>query len=389
MPAVALKSPRKRPAPPSFADLANEHLRNTATFQPAKPFYAVAAELGIPPHEIARLAANENPLGPSPRAVAAMKAAAEKAHRYPDSGSFALRDAIAKKFALAPEQIFIGNGTNEIIDLLCRVFLGAGRRAVVGEHGFAIYSICAHQAGAHAFPVPFKKHSHDLDAMARAINDRTRLVFLDNPCNPTGTRVRNAALDHFIRRLPPRVVFVLDDAYYEFLDDPYDSLKWVRRAETAQNLKPKTSNPKVIVLRSFSKASGMSGARIGYALAPRECVELLNKIRQPYNVNSIAQAGALAALGDDEHIVRTREAVARGREWLQSELKQLGVEFIPSCTNFVTARVGDGVAMAKRLLHHGVIVFPAAAYKMPHWIRVSVGTPEENLKFIRALDQIL
>jgi histidinol-phosphate aminotransferase len=225
--------------------------------------------------------------------------------------------------------------------------------------------------------------------MARAINKHTRLIFLDNPCNPTGTRVSNAALDRFIRHLPPHVVFVLDDAYYEFLDDPYDSLKWVRRAQPPQNPTPKTLNPKVIVLRSFSKASGMSGARIGYALAPRDCVELLNKIRQPYNVNSIALAGALAALGDDEHIRRTREAVGHGREWLQRELKQLGVEFIPSCTNFVTARVGDGVAVAKRLLQHGVIVFPAAAYKMPQWIRVSVGKPEENLKFIRALDQIL
>jgi histidinol-phosphate aminotransferase len=388
--AATVKSPRKRlrPTALSFADIANEHVRAIAAFQPAKPFYAVAAELGLAPDKIARLAANENPLGPSPRAVAAMKAAAQEAHRYPDSGSWALREAIAKKFALAPEEVFIGNGTNEIIDLLCRVFLGADKQAVVGKNGFAIYSICARQSGARVFAVPFKNYAHDLDAMADAIRSRTRLVFLDNPCNPTGTRVSNAALDRFIRRLPPHVVLVLDDAYHEFLDAPYDSPRWIRRSAT-QNPKPKTHCPKVVVLRSFSKACGMSGARIGYALAPRQCIELLNKIRQPYNVNAIAQAGALAALGDDEHIRRTREAVKHGREWLQAQLKQLGAEFIPSCTNFVLVRVGDGAAAAKRLMRLGVIVFPAAIYHLPHWIRVSVGAPEDNIRFIRALEQIL
>jgi histidinol-phosphate aminotransferase len=391
MSAPAIKSPRKRlrrTAPPSFAALANEHLRRFATFQPAKPFHAVAAELGISTQNLARLAANENPLGPSPRAVAAMKAAAEQAHRYPDSGAFQLREALAKKFALNPDEIFIGNGTNEILDLLCRIFLGPGRRAIVGKNSFAVYRIVAHQSGGRAFDVPFKNFTHDLEATLRAVNRRTRLIFLDNPCNPTGTRVSNAALDRFIRRLPPHVVLVLDEAYHEFLDDPYDSLQWIRRggSETPTLNAP---SPKVVVLRSFSKACGLSGARAGYAIAPRRCIELLNNVRQPYNVSAIAQAGALAALADEQHLRRTRETVARGRAWLQTQLKLLGVEFVPSCTNFVLVRVGDSAAIARRLLQLGVIVFPAITFNLPHWIRVSVGTPEENIKFIRALESVL
>lgn len=357
---------------------ANPALREFVAYEPGKPVEDLARELGIPAGDIIKLASNENPLGPSPRAVVAMRETLERAHFYPDGGGFYLREAIAERFGLERGNVILGNGSNEIIEFLGHAFLRAGDEIVTADHAFAVYKLMAQLFGAHTVEVPERAgFVHDLEAMLAAITPRTRQVFIANPNNPTGTIVSAEEIDRFMARVPGHVTVVFDEAYHEFLDDAPDTLRFVREGRNC------------IVLRTFSKIQGLANLRIGYGMAPVEMVEILQKTRQPFNVNGIAQAGALAALGDAEHMARTKAVTDEGRAFFQGEFARLGREFIPSFANFVTVNVGDGRAVFEALLRQGIIVRSMASYKLPAWVRISIGTMEQNRRCVAALEAAL
>ena len=365
----------------SFQSLANQYVCDVPVYEPGRPIEEVARELRLKPASIIKLASNENALGPSPKALAAMRKALTIAHLYPDGGGFYLRQALATHLrqgyggqAIGVEMgnIVLGTGSNEVIEFLYHAFVGPGDEVVAGDKAFVIYKIMAKMFQARCIEVPFKGHTHDLNAMRAAITPKTKLVFVANPNNPSGTRVTNAELDEFIRNLPSHVICVLDEAYIEFLDDPPPSIGWAMK----QN---------VVLLRTFSKIVGLAGLRIGYGIAQKECIALLQKVRQPFNVNAVAQAGALAALADTAHIRKTKAMTRRGLAYLEKEFKRLDLEFVPSCANFVLVRVGNGDKIFRGLQRRGVIVRPMRGYKMPEWVRVTVGLPEENRKFVKAL----
>ncbi len=362
-------------------------------YEPGRPIEEVARELGLNPKSVIKLASNENPLGPSPKAVVAMRKALATSHLYPDGGGFYLRQALAKKLngggsarstslraissgAVEIDNIILGTGSNEIIEFLYHAFVGPGDEIIAGDRAFVIYSIMAKMFQARCVEVPFRGHTHDLKAMLAAITPKTKLVFVANPNNPTGTRVTNPELEDFIRRLPAHVIAVLDEAYIEFLDDPPPSITWVLKHN-------------VVVLRTFSKIVGLAGLRIGYGVAQKECIALLQRVRQPFNTNAIAQAGALAALDDTAHIRKTKAVTRRGLAYLYREFDRLNLEYVPSCANFVLVNVGDGDEIFRGLQRRGVIVRPMRGYKMPGWVRVTVGTMEENRRFVGALKQAL
>jgi histidinol-phosphate aminotransferase len=360
----------------SFKSIANQFVCDVPVYEPGRPIEEVARELGLNPKTIIKLASNENPLGPSPKAVAAMRKALATAHLYPDGGGFYLRQALAKKLSVEIDNIILGAGSNEIIEFLYHAFVGPGDEVVAGDRAFVIYSIMAKMFQARCVEVSFKGHTHDLKAMLAAITPRTKLVFVANPNNPTGTRVTDAELDEFIRRLPAHVIAVLDEAYIEFLDGAPPSIEYAMKRN-------------VVVLRTFSKIAGLAGLRIGYGVAQKECIALLQRVRQPFNVNAVAQAGALAAMGDAAHIRKTKALTRRGLAYLYREFKRLKLEYVPSSANFVLVNVGDGDEIFRALQRRGVIVRPMRGYKMPGWVRVTVGTMDENRKFITALEKEL
>ncbi len=357
---------------------ANPQLRELVSYEPGKPVEDVARELGLQPCDIIKMASNENPLGPSPRALQAMREALERAHFYPDGGGYYLREAIAQKFGLNRENVILGNGSNEIIEFLGKGFLKPGDNIVVARHSFAVYKLMAQLFGADTIEVPDPHFCHDLDAMAAAITPATKMVFVANPNNPTGTLVSQAEIDRFVDRVPQDVIIAFDEAYYEFLDHPPDTLKFIR--EGRQN---------VIVLRTFSKIQGLASLRIGYGLAGAELIDVLQKTRQPFNANGVAQAGALAGLLDEEHQRATRELTHQGRDYLQTAFANMGLKFVPSHANFVLVKVGDGKAVFNALMRRGVIVRDMNSYGLPEWIRVSIGTMEQNTRFIRELNTVL
>ncbi len=347
-----------------------------ATYRPGKPIEEVARELGLgDPGSILKLASNENSLGPSPRALAAMARVAGRMHIYPDGDSYVLREALARKLGVARDEIFLGHGSNEILALLAHVYLGPGTSAVMSEQAFVVYKLVSALYQATAIETPMRDFTHDLDAMRGAIRPDTRLVFVANPNNPTGTAVAAAALERFLDNLPDPVVAVLDEAYIELLPPRQrpDALRLVRERKN------------LFVLRTFSKAHGLAGLRIGYAVAPSEGIALLNRVRQPFNVNAMAQAAALAALDDDAHIARTREMVEEGLDQLSQGLAAAGVPYVPSAANFLLVKVGRGAEYFEALLRRGVIVRPVDNYGLPEYIRVTVGTPAENRRFLDAL----
>ena len=356
---------------------ANPWLDDLVSYIPGKPIEDVARELGLEPSQIVKLASNENPLGPSPMAVQAMQEALLRAHFYPDGGGYHLRVAIAEKFGVGIENVMLGNGSNEIIEFLGHAFLQPGDNIVTAEHAFVVYKILAKLFGAEALEVPDPNLTHDLPAMAEAINDRTKIVYIANPNNPTGTMVTEHELDRFIERVPKGVVVALDEAYYEFLPEPPDTLKYLH------------NHSNVIALRTFSKIQGLAGLRIGYGLAHEELITLLQKTRQPFNVNSIAQAGALAGLRDEAYQAETRKVVGQGREFLQAEFRKRDLEFVPSVANFILLKVGQGKVIFQKLLKRGMIVRAMDEYKLPEWIRVTVGTSDQNRRFLADLDQVL
>ncbi|MFK5921620.1 MAG: histidinol-phosphate transaminase [Verrucomicrobiota bacterium] len=356
---------------------ANPWLENLVAYDPGKPIEETARELGLEPGDIIKLASNENPLGPSPKAVEAMKLALEKAHLYPDGGGYALRTAIAEKFDLQRENVILGNGSNEIIELVGHGFLQPGDDIIAAEHAFVVYKLMATLFGANTIEVPDPGFVHDLDAMAAAITPKTRELFIANPNNPTGTLVDEKTIDRFMDKVPEHVIVIFDEAYYEFLSEAPDTLKYVREGRN------------VIVMRTFSKIQGLASLRIGYGLGPTHLLGVLQKCRQPFNANAIAQAGALAGLLDDEHQQKTKSMTDEGRDYLEKSFGDMGLEYVPSEANFVLVKVGDGDAVFQAMLQKGLIVRAMRSYKLPDWIRISVGTMEQNRRCIEVLGEVL
>ena len=358
-------------------NFANPQLKDLVSYKPGKPIEELARERGLKPTDIIKMASNENPLGPSPKAVAAMTKALSEAHIYPDGFGYKLREALANKFGVAIEQTILGNGSNEIIEFIGHAFLKPGDNVITAEHAFVVYKLMATLFGAETIEVPDPGFVHDLDAMLAAITPKTKELFIANPNNPTGTVVSFDALQRFMDKVPEHVVVVIDEAYYEFMHEPPDTMKFVKEGRN------------VILLRTFSKIQGLAGLRIGYGIGPAELISVVHKTRQPFNANAIAQAGALAGLLDDEHQNKTRQITDEGRSYLESEFTSMGLEYVPSHANFVLVKVGDGDKVFQKMLDKGVIVRAMAEYKLPDWIRISVGTMEQNLRCIATLKEVL
>jgi histidinol-phosphate aminotransferase len=358
-------------------ELANPQLKNLRVYEPGKPIEETARELKVDARSIVKLASNENPLGPSPAAVAAMAKALERAQLYPDGSGFYLTREIAARLKLGAENVILGNGSNEIIEFAAHAFLSSDDTVVISQYAFIAYRIIATLFDARIVEVPSPDYHQHLESMLQAVTPSTRLVFVPNPNNPTGTIVGQEAIDRFMEKVPDHVVTVFDEAYYEFVDDPPDTLRYVRE------------NRNVVVLRTFSKIHGLAGLRIGYGIAPAALIEILRKTRQPFNVNTIGQVGALAALQDDEHQQRTKRTVDSGREYFKTEFKRMGLEFLPGAGNFLMVKVGDGPGIFREMLAEKVIVRPLAGYGLGEWLRISIGTMEQNQQCISVLNQVL
>ncbi len=360
-----------------ISDFANSFICDLVAYEPGKPIEETARELGLDPTSIVKVASNENPLGPSPLAKEAIRIAAEQAHIYPDGGGHKLRGRIAEKLGFKISNIVLGNGSNEIIELLCHTFLNRDAELIAAKHAFVVYKLMASLFGAKYIEVDDPDFTHDLDAMAAAITQNTRLVFIANPNNPTGTQVTQEAIDAFVEKLPPHVIAVFDEAYFEFLDTPPDVLKHIRAGKN------------VIVLRTCSKIHGLAALRIGYGIAPESITALLQKARQPFNTNALAQAAALAALDDEDHISKTKAINRQGLDFYEQAFTERGMKFVPSVANFILVEVGDGNLVFSEMLKQGVIVRAMAGYKLPGWVRISIGTPAENARALEVLDSVL
>jgi histidinol-phosphate aminotransferase len=362
---------------PSIWDIANPQLRDLAVYEPGKPIEETARELGANASQIIKLASNENPLGPSPKALAAMRGALQSAHLYPDGGGYYLREALAARLGCTKDQLILGSGSNEIIEFLGHAFLGSGDDVIASEHAFIAYKLVAAVFGARTIEVPSPDLRHDLDGMIAAITPKTRLIFVANPNNPTGTLAGQNEIDRFVERVPENIVIVFDEAYFEYLDDPPDTLRFVHAGRN------------VAVLRTFSKIQGLASLRIGYGLARPELIQVLQKTRQPFNVSGLAQAAALAGLADDGHLRETKRITDEGRAYLQAEFEAMKLQFVPSVANFVLVKVGDGAGTFRKLLERQIIVRALKGYNLPEWIRISVGTMEQNRRCIAALREVL
>jgi histidinol-phosphate aminotransferase len=355
--------------------VAPEHVRRITPYIPGKPIGELAREFGLAESDIVKLASNENPRGPSPAVRAAIAAAVTDICRYPDGNGFALKAALAARHGVAAEQIVLGNGSNDILELVTQAFLQPGDHAVYSRHAFAVYPLATQARGGIGVEVAARDLGHDLPAMRRAVTEATRIVFVANPNNPTGTWVPPVALEAFIASVPQDTLVVLDEAYNEYLrpEQHAPSAAWVGRY------------PNLVVSRTFSKAHGLAALRVGYGIMHPKVADMLNRVRQPFNVNSIAQAAALAALGDAAYVEESRALNDDGMRRLQDELRAMRVEFVPSHGNFLLVRVGDGGRVYQRLLERGVIVRPVANYALPEHLRVTIGLPAENRRFLDAL----
>jgi len=359
-----------------LCELSPSYVRSIAPYQPGKPISELAREMGLDERAIVKLASNENPRGIGPRTRAAIEAAIGDIARYPDGNGFELKQALAGRYGVDMGSIVLGNGSNDVLELVALAFLGPGRAAVFSQHAFAVYPLATQARGARSIIVPARNYGHDLEAMAKAIDDETYIAWVANPNNPTGTFARHEEVEAFLKRVPERVLVVLDEAYNEYLPPELrsDSVKLVKR------------HPNLVVTRTFSKAYGLAGLRVGYALAHASVADVMNRVRQPFNVNSIALAAARAALEDMEFVARSYAENLQGLKRLEEGARALGLEYIPSYGNFLTIRVGKAAEIYKRLLRRGVIVRPVGGgYGLPEHLRVTVGTPEENERFLAAL----
>ncbi|MBL0141271.1 MAG: histidinol-phosphate transaminase [Betaproteobacteria bacterium] len=360
-------------------DLAPAHVRAIAPYVPGKPVAETARELGIAESEILKLASNENPLGSSPKAIEALRGALGDLAWYPDGSGHDLKAAISAKLAVRPENIVLGNGSNDVLELVARAFLTPADSAVYSRHAFMVYPLVVQAIGARGIEVAARDYGHDLAAMAAAIRPDTKIVFLANPNNPTGTFLPWEEIRAFVERVPPATLVVMDEAYGEYL--PPD-----RQSPTAAWL---AQFPNLVISRTLSKAYGLAGLRVGFGLAHPEVAELMNRVRQPFNVNHLAMVAACAALGDEAFIAQSRRVNATGLEQLAKGFGRLGLEFIASSGNFIAVRVGDAARIYASLLREGVIVRPIASYGMPEHLRVTVGTAPQNERFLAALERAL
>ncbi len=361
-----------------WESLANEHILGIEPYEPGKPVEELERELGI--HDAIKLASNENPLAPSDRVQQAVIAALSHLNRYPDGSGFYLRQAIAKKHGFTPDQIILGNGSIDLIELIVRTFMRPGDEAVVPHPSFVVYPMVVQAVGGIRVMVMLRDYRLDLEAMARAITPQTKVVFIANPNNPTATMVTADEVEHFMARVPERTIVVFDEAYIEFAMGPDfpETLSYVRQGR------------KVIVLRTFSKAASLAGLRVGYSVADADAIALMNRIRQPFNVNSLGQAAALAALDDDTHVVECVRMNEAGKAYLYEEFRNLGVKYVPSHANFILVDVGHSATeIYQKLLHEGVIVRPLTPFGMETALRITVGTPDENRRLVKGLRVVL
>ena len=361
----------------TLRNLAPAYIQAIAPYQPGKPISELQRELGLT--DIIKLASNENPLGTSPNALAAIRAGLAQLARYPDGSAYALKFALAEKLGVAADAIVIGNGSNEVLELAAKSFLVPGLEAIYCEHAFAVYPLAIQAAGATGIEVKAFDFGTDPAAILGAITANTRMVFIANPNNPTGTLLGAQALEKLLADIPERILVVLDEAYNEFLPPHLraDTVAWMSRF------------PNLIITRTFSKIYGLAGLRIGYALCHPEVADLLNRVRQPFNVNSLAQDAALAALSDEAFLEESFVTNQRGLAQLAAGLSELGLNIIPSVANFVSFHVGDAAGVFQKLLKRGIIVRPIANYGLPEYLRVSVGVEQENQSFLRALKEVL
>ena len=359
----------------NLKDLAPANVREIAPYVPGKPIAETARELGLAEADILKMASNENPLGASPMAVAAIRGALGELHYYPDGSGFELKAVLARKFAVDPANIILGNGSNDVLELVARAFLTSADSAVYSQHAFMVYALAVQAIGAKHIEVPAKAYGNDLHALARAIRDDTKIVFVANPNNPTGTFSPWEEVRAFVQRVPKRVLVVLDEAYGEYLSDALKSptLGWI------------AEHPNLVISRTLSKAFGLAGLRVGYGIAHPEIAELMNRVRQPFNVNHLAMVAACAALDDAEFIAKSRAVNTAGLAQLAAGFERLGLEYIASFGNFITVRVGNAARVYQSMLAEGVIVRPIAGYGMPEHLRVTVGKPEQNARFLAAL----
>ncbi|MTI62552.1 histidinol-phosphate transaminase [Methylophaga sp.] len=360
----------------SFCDLAVSGVADLQPYVPGKPIEELQRQYGV--HDVIKLASNENPLGPSKAALAAVAKSSKEMTRYPDGNGYTLKMALAEKLRLSPQQITLGNGSNDVLELLARTFAGHGDEVIYSEHAFAVYPLAVKAIGATGIATPAKDYGHDLKAMLKAISPRTKLIFIANPNNPTGTWIESAEVQAFLDKVPEKVLVVLDEAYVEYLEQTESSVNWLQSFDN------------LIITRTFSKAYGLAGLRVGYALSHPEIADLLNRIRQPFNVNSLAQAAAVAALGDESYLQQSREVNQTGMLQLTGEFDKMGLKYIPSKGNFITVNVHTNAAeVYDELLYEGVIVRPIAGYGLPQHLRVSIGLEQENQRFLEALSRVL
>ncbi len=351
--------------------------QNIIFYDAGKPIEEVERELGI--SESIKLASNENPLGPSPRAIEALQDTLKGLNRYPDGSGYYLKHALADRYGLRPEQFTLGNGTNEVLENIGKAFLDPGDEAIMGDAAFVVFHIVAQLCQAERVVVPLKGYVHNLEEMASRITNRTKIIFVANPNNPTGTSVGRERLKGFLDSVPSRVLVVLDEAYahYPTMPDHPDGIELL------------ADYPNLFVLRTFSKVYGLAGIRVGFGAGNSECVRAVEKLREPFNVNGLALAAALAALDDEDHVKRSSQMNAEGLKFLYDRLDELGVSYVPTQANFLLVEVGDGVDVFEKLLREGVIVRPVKAYGLPAHVRVTVGLPEENRRFVDALARVL
>lgn len=361
----------------------NSWIEAVPVYEPGKPIEEVARELGFADvSEIIKVASNENELGPSPKAMKVMAAAVTEMHRYPDGGSFYLKDKLSAKLGIKPQNLLFGNGSNELIEFLGHVVLGPGTNLVMSEGAFVVYRLVAKLFNAQVIATPMKKFVHDLDAMLAAITPETRMVIICNPNNPTGTIVSSAKIKAFLKKLPANVLAVFDEAYLEYMPDD-------KKPDLIKEIQKGREN--IIVLRTFSKAYGLAGLRIGYGVAHEKLIALLNRVRQPFNVNAMALAAALAALDDDKHLAKTRKTNFQGLELFAQKLPSIGtgLEFVPSYANFILVKTGNGRDVFTELQKLKIIVRPMNGYGLPEWIRITIGTPAQNRAVLKALKEVL
>lgn len=369
-------------------------IKSLRAYQPGKPIDELAREFGLNADDIVKLASNENPIGPSKKAIAAMEKETRELTRYPDGNGFDLKQALCKKLSvgsvtIAPENITLGNGSSDILDFIVKCFVAKGDEVVFSQHAFAIYGLVTKIQGGECNVVPAKNYGHDLDAMANAISDKTRLVFVTNPNNPTGTWLTQTEIAEFMAKVPSDVVVVLDEAYFEYVNE----------AEYANGLVLISDYPNLVVTRTFSKAYGLASLRVGYGISSSEVADLMNRVRPPFNVNSFALAAAIATLGDAEYVAESKAVNDAGMVYLTQSFDALGLPYIPSVGNFISFEIplavnagATNISAAdvdKKLLAVGVIIRPIANYEMPNHLRVSIGTQAENETFIAALTKIL